>query len=526
MRAQRFALAWGAAFLLAAASFLAAAAPGKVLRYASQFDPGTMDPHAIASLYNARVLTQIYEPLIWRDEQFRLEPRLALSWTPTGPTTWRFKLRPNVKFHDGTPFDAEDVIFTIQRAQAPTSAQRITLPNVVGVKKVDDLTIDIMTSQPTPVLPLAITNMRIMSKAWSVKHKVEKPLDFNAKEETYASRNANGTGPYQLKQWDADVKTVLIAFPGYWGKRGNVTEAQYLVIGTAATRVAGLISGEIDFVVDPAVQDVDRLLSMPGVKVVQGMSLGTQYLGFDFSRDTLLYSDVKGKNPFRDVRVRQAFRLAIDNAALQAKVMRTSGTAASVILSPIVDGYDARFDRKPSYDPARARALLKEAGYPDGFGVTLDCSAQQPADAICQAVAAMLARVGVRVTYQPLAFNIVLPKLLGRDTSFYCIGWTPITADAEGVLVPLVHSRTAPGTGDYNFGGYANPAVDALVDKARVELDTAKRKQYLVEATAALDADFALIPLIHRRVVWVMRKNVTAIARPNDNLDLRFVNIE
>jgi peptide/nickel transport system substrate-binding protein len=511
---------------LLAALALATASSAKTLRYASQFDPGTMDPHALASAYNTRVMIQIYEPLIYWDEQFKPEPRLALSWAPVTPTTWRFKLRPGVKFHDGAAFSADDVVFNVQRAQAPTSAQKITLPNVVAVKKVDDLTVDIITSQPTPALPLAITNLRMMSKAWAGKHRVEKPLDFNAKEETYASRNTNGTGPYMLKQWDADVKTVLVAFPGYWGKRGNVTEAHYLVVGTAATRVAGLISGEIDFVADPAAQDIERLRKTSEVRIADGMSTVTQYLGFDLGRDQLLYSDVKGKNPFRDLRVRQAFRLAIDNDALQAKVMRDTAAPARVLYTPIVNGYDARFDVAPAYNPERARALLKEAGYPNGFGVTLDCSAQQPADSLCQAVTGMLARVGIRVSYLPSPFNIVLPKLLGRDTSFYGIGWSPVTVDAEGVLVPLAHTPNAPGNGDFNFGRYSNPQVDALVDRARVELDPVKRRELLTEATAILDADVAFIPLIYRRVGWAMRKNVRAIVRPNDILDLRFVNVD
>jgi peptide/nickel transport system substrate-binding protein len=511
---------------LLAALLLATGSEARVFRYASQFDPGTMDPHATASAYNARVLSQVYEPLIWRDEQYKLEPRLAVSWTAVAPTVWRFKLRPGVKFHDGTPFNADDVIFNVERAQMPTSAQRITLPNVTGAKKVDDLTVDITTSQPTPVLPLAIINLRIMSKAWAVKHHVEKPLDYNAKEETYASRNANGTGPYVLKQWDSDVKTVLTAFPGYWGKRGNVTDVEYLVIGTAATRVAGLISGEIDFVVDPALQDIERLQTSPEVTIARGMSTVTQYLGFDVGRDQLLYSDVKGKNPFRDLRVRQAFRLAIDNNALQAKVMRNLAVAATVLYTPIVDGWDARFEQPAVYDPARARALLKEAGYPDGFGITLDCSSQQPADSLCQGVAAMLARVGIRVTHRPLPFNAVLPKLLSGDTSFYSIGWSPVTADAEGVLVPLAHSPGVRGVGDYNFGKYSNAKVDALIDSARVELDSTKRRQFLVDATAAVDSDVAFIPLIYRRIVWAMRKNVHVVARPNDMLDLRFVNVK
>jgi peptide/nickel transport system substrate-binding protein len=235
---------------------------------------------------------------------------------------------------------------------------------------------------------------------------------------------------------------------------------------------------------------------------------------------------VKGKNPFRDLRVRQAFRLAIDNNALQAKVMRNLAVAATVLYTPIVDGWDARFEQPAVYDPARARALLKEAGYPDGFGITLDCSSQQPADSLCQGVAAMLARVGIRVTHRPLPFNAVLPKLLSGDTSFYSIGWSPVTADAEGVLVPLAHSPGVRGVGDYNFGKYSNAKVDALIDSARVELDSTKRRQFLVDATAAVDSDVAFIPLIYRRIVWAMRKNVHVVARPNDMLDLRFVNVK
>src|SRR5436190_10888156 len=160
----------------------------KPLRYVSQFDPGTMDPHALASLYNNRVLSQVYEPLVGRDESYKPGPRLALSWTPLeGGKGWRFKLRPNVKFHDGTPFNADDVVFNVKRALDPISAYKSALPNVAGATKVDALTVDILTSQPTPVLPLALTNLRLMSRVWAQKHKVERPQDYRAKEETHAT---------------------------------------------------------------------------------------------------------------------------------------------------------------------------------------------------------------------------------------------------------------------------------------------------------------------------------------------------
>ncbi|HET7729434.1 MAG TPA: ABC transporter substrate-binding protein, partial [Usitatibacter sp.] len=497
----------------------------QVFRYASAFEPGTMDPHAVASAYTTRVTSQIFDSLLARDERFAVAPALATSWTAVQPTVWRFKLRPGVKFHDGTAFGADDVVFSIERALSPTSGVRFNIPNVTGARKVDALTVDIVTSVPTPILPNALTNFRIMSKAWSVKHKVERPQDFQAKEETYAARNAMGTGPYKLKEWAPDVKTVLVANPDYWGPRGNVKEIHYLVIGSAATRLAGLVSGELDFVIDPALQDVERLEKAPGVKLEKTVGRSTQLLGFDMSRDKLLYGDAGGTNPFKDVRVRRAVRLAIDSEALQAKIMRNLGVAGRAIYSPAVEGYDPRFSKRPEYDPQRARTLLKEAGYPDGFAVTLHCSAAQPSDALCQAVSSMLARVGIRVSYQALPFNTLLPRVTGRDVSFYSIGWSPST-DAEGALVPLVHSPNAAGDGEYNVGRYSSPAVDAMIDRARVEPDPAKRHQLLVQAMTAAEEDAVYVTLTHRSVFWAMRKHVKARARPNDILDLRYVNVE
>jgi peptide/nickel transport system substrate-binding protein len=497
------------------------------LRYASQFDPGTMDPHAIASLYNNRVLSQVYEPLVGRDEQFRPAPRLALSWTPLdGGRGWRFRLRPGVKFQDGAPFGADDVVFNVERALSPTSAYKAALPGVTGARKVDALTVDILTAPANPTLPLSLTNLRMMSKAWCIAHHVEKPQDYKAKEETYAARNANGTGPYRLVSWEPDIKTVLAANPGYWGRHGNVTEAQYLVVTTAATRVSALISGEIDLVVDPAVQDLERLRHLPGIKVAESTGLAAQFLGFDQGRATLVHGDAGGRNPFRDARVREAMRAAIDVRALEAKVMRGSGTIGRAIFSPVAEGFDARFASAAPYDPERAKALLKEAGFASGFSVDLDCSAQQPADSICQAISGMLSRVGVRIAYRPLPFNQLLPKLNAGDTSLFVIGWTPATAEAEGVLLPLAHTPGGSGVGEYNFGRYSNPKVDATIDRLRVEFDPAQRRALSVEAMALIDADAGFVPLVYRNVTWAMRTRVKAQLMPNDIVDLRFVNVE
>jgi len=416
------------------------------------------------------------------------------------------------------------VVFSVERALSPTSAQHVALPNVMGARKVDDLTVDLVTTSFTAVLPLALTNLRIMSKAWAVKHHVEKPQNFGAKEETYATRNANGTGPFMLKEWVTDVRTVLVANPSYWGRHGNVTEARYLVVGSAATRVSGLLSGEIDIVVDPAFQDVEKLRREPGIVIGQGTGLGAQFMAFDFSRDKLLYGEAQG-NPFRSLKVRQAMRHAIDFAAIQTKVMRGLSTVGSAIFTPRVDAWEPRFEKLPAYDPDRARALLKEAGYPNGFAVTLDCSSQTPTDALCQAIAGMLARVGIRVAYQPLQFNVLLPKLTAHDSSMWVIGWTPLTAEPEGVLVPLAHTPNGRD-GEYNFGRYSNPKLDALIDRARAEPLGEKRNHLFAEAMALLDEDCAFIPTAYRNIVWAMRRNVRTPIVPNDNLDLRFVNLD
>ena len=484
-----------------------------------------MDPHALSSLYNNRVLSQIYEPLVDRDEQLKPIGRLALSWAPLeAGKGWRFKLRPGVKFHDGTPFTADDVVFNVKRALDPLSAHRTALPNVTSARKVDELTVDIFTAQPTPVLPLQLINLRLMSKAWCEKHHVEKPQDYKGKQETHAARNANGTGAFRLVRWETDVKTVLTANPDYWGKRGNVTEAHYLVVGSAATRVAGLISGEIDIVIDPAVQDVIRLRSQPGIVVGETIGTGANFLGFHHTRADL-GNGTKG-NPFKDARVRQAVRAAIDVEALKSKVMRDTATTGRAIYTPAIDGFDPRFKTPAPYDPARAKALLEEAGYADGFATQLDCSAQQPTDSLCQAIAGMLSRVGIRVSYRPLPFNALLPKLISGDTSMYVIGWSPATWEPEGVLVPLAHARTGPGVGEYNFGGYSNKQVDASVDRGRLEFDPARRIALFTEAMLAIDADAGFIPIIYRKITWAMRKPVKAVIRPNDILDLRMVNID
>jgi peptide/nickel transport system substrate-binding protein len=510
--------------LLAALLVTATPVVAKSLRIASGFDPQTLDPHALALLYHSRVITQVYESLVHRSRDFALEPALAVAWKNVDAATWRFQLRPNVRFHDGSPFTADDAVFSIERALAKNSQRAFQLRGVLGARKVDELTIDVLLAAPDAVLPEKMWLVAMMSRAWATKHGVLAPQDYNGKQETYAVRNANGTGPYALKSYEPDNRLVLVANPHWWGKRGDVTEAVYTVIQSDATRLAALASGQVDFVIDPPFQDVARLKSEGRHTIVEMQDIGTQYLGFDQRRDELESSDVRGRNPFKDLRVRRAVAHAIDVDLIVAKVLRGQAAATGSPLSRRVDGYRPDLEQRLPHDPAAARRLLAEAGYPQGFSVTLDCVNASFRAAVCQAIAGMLAQVGIRVSFQPWPTPQFFPKLTQATSSFFEFGWSPAT-DAWPALNAIVRSHGDGGLGAFNGGRYSNPRLDALIDAIRIEPDIAKRRQMVGEAQAIVHADLALLPLYRRTLAWAMRKGVEVAMWPNDTLELRFVTI-
>jgi peptide/nickel transport system substrate-binding protein len=524
----RSALRFVPALLLACVLSLAQTTAAKTLRFASAFDPNSLDPHALALLYQTRVVTQIYEGLVNRDQDFKLEPSLATSWQATTPTNWRFKLRPNVKFHDGTPFTADDAVFSIERALAKTSQRASQLRGVTGVRKVDPLTIDVQLSAPDAVLPEKLWLIAMMSKPWAEKHGVTLPQDYNGKQETYAVRNANGTGPFALRTYEQDRRLVLTANPDWWGRSskgsGNVSTAIYTVIQADATRLAALASNEVDFVIDPPFQDVARLNRDKSLKSVETNDIGMQYLGFDQARAELQFSDIKGRNPFKDIRVRRAVYHAIDIDAIIAKVLRGQATPIASHLSPLVDGYLSELDKRLPYNPAAARALLREAGYADGFEVALDCVNVTFRAAVCQAISAMLAQVGIRVSFQPSPSSIFFPKLTQATASFFEFGWSPGT-DPWVMLNNVIRTWDGVGSGAFNGGRYSNPKLDAVIDAIRVEPDIAKRRALTGDALRIMRDELPLVPLYRRKLTWVMRPNIDVVQWPNDVLELRWVTI-
>jgi peptide/nickel transport system substrate-binding protein len=514
----------------ACAAALLASPPAfaKPLRWASQGDVQSFDPHAYNSGLNNQFNAFVYEGLVTYDQQFNIEPALAASWTQPEPTRWRFELRPNVVFHDGTPFTADDVVFSFERAQAPSSNFRVLVTGITAVRKLSPTSVEFVLAAPNPVLLRQIVGVRILSKSWAAQHQLEKPQNFAQKEETHAVRHANGTGPFVLKSSQPGIKTELVQNPRWWGRlNGNVTEIVYTPIAADATRLAALLSGEIDFVLDPAPQDVPKLRNTAGVKVVEGVESRTIFLGLDQASDELAFSNVKGRNPFKDLRVRQALYQAIDIEALKRVTLRGLSLPAGSYVAPQAEGYTADGDRRLPYDPARARALLAEAGYPNGFEITLDCPNDRYLndEEICKALTSFFTKVGVQTRLNSQGSSTYFPKLQRRESSLHLLGWGVATFDALYSLQALVHT---PGgsDGSWNFGRYSNARVDALIDAAKVEGDVVKRRALLVQSLKLAQDDVALIPLHHQISPWAARGNVQVAHRANNQIDLRWVRID
>jgi len=524
--------------VLAAAVVLAAAplANAKTLRWSSQGDYLTADPHAQNEILTNSINGHVYESLIVRRKDLELEPGLAVSWKQTSPTVWVFNLRKGVKWHDGTDFTADDVVFSIKRNQGPTSNFRV-YGNAVGEpRKIDDYTVEFTTPGPNPVILQQLTNsLFIMSKAWCEKHKVEKAQDFTNKEESHTSRNAMGTGPFILVSRDPDVKSVFKKNPNWWGLKekgywdGNVDEIVFTPVRSEGTRMAALLAGNLDFVLDPAVQDIEKLKQDKSVRVYEGRENRVIFFGMDQARDELLYSNVKGKNPFKDKRVRQAFYQSIDVQAINKSVMRGLSIPTAVNLpNPTVMGIPASMDKRYPYNVNAAKKLLAEAGYPNGFEITIDCPNNRYIndEKICVAVAAMLAKIGVTAKVNAIPRAQYFPKAQKMDVSMYMLGWGGGATDAMFTLQPVLHSRNDKGDGDYNWGNYKDPEFDALIDNAKGDMDAKRRMQTILTAMKHHHDNVYHIPLHLQVIPWASRANVEIIHRADNWLQVTWVKIK
>lgn len=514
-----------------AAALAAGMLHAQTLRWASQGEFQTADPHSQNDIVTNMVNGQVYEKLVRRDKGMAIGPGLATSWSNPDPLTWRFTLRQGVKFHDGAPLTVEDVIFSIQRGKEPSSNLR-QYANAVGTpRKVDAKTVEFKLERPNPIFLQHLDLLWIMNKAWSEKHRVLKPQDFKNKEESFAALNANGTGPYMLVSRQPGIKSVYKRNPAWWGQfEGNVQEIVFTPIGNDATRLAALMSGEVDLVVDPAPRDIPRLRQVKHLQVMEGLENRLIFIGMDQSRDKLLYGKVPGdKNPFKDLRVRQALYQAIDIEGIKAKIMTgLSQPTGGVTPSPLGAFSDPSLETRLPYDLASARRLMAEAGYPEGFEVTLDCPNNRYIndEEICIALAQMWAqlKVKVRVMAQPRA--LLFPKLEKFDTSLYLYGWGGAVTDAETILTPVYRTlNKADGTGAYNFGMVANDKFDALAAQSTVEADPKKREALIRAALTEYRQQVHTIPL-HRQVIpWATRAGVKAVHRPDNWLEVAWITL-
>jgi peptide/nickel transport system substrate-binding protein len=515
-----------AAAVASIAAFAVSPASSQILRYANQGDLKSLDPYTLRETTTIAHHAHVYEGLVTRDKELKIVPALAESWETPEPTRWRFHLRKNVKFHNGDPFTADDVIFSADRVRATGSNFTSIIPPDAKFVKVDDYTVDVVLSSPNPILITQWDGWYIMDKKWCEANNSVAPTPASATTPSYASLHENGTGPFTIESHQPGVKTVFKPYANWWGKpEHNLKEIDFTPIASDATRVAALLSGEVDVIEPVPIQDIDRVNASEVAKVMTGPELRTIFLGMDQVRDELLYSNVKGKNPFKDIRVREAFYKAIDVDLIKKRVMRGLSTPSALMIAPQLFALSKEFTR-PKYDPDEAKKLLTEAGYPDGFEVTMDCPNDRYVNdsAICQAVVGMLARIGVKVDLLAQPKQQYFAKVLkpgGYKTSFYLLGWTPASLDSHNVLHDIMGCRDDPKDptrGEANLGGYCNKELDALTDKVLVETDPAKRDQLIKQAFEIGIKDYGYIPLHQQALAWGVSNKVKLTQRADNQV--------
>ena len=515
------------AVVIAQAAIISVAS-SQTLRIGNQGDALSLDPHSLNESLQLSVTGNVYEGLIGRGKNLEMVPLLATSWKQTSPNVWRFELRKGVKFQDGTPFTADDVVFTFARAAGDGSDMKSYTNELKEVRKVGDHVVEMETKAPFPILPDVIALVYIMSKKWSEDNQATKPVDRRKGIENAASFRANGTGPFRVRERQPGVKTSFARNPGYWGTiESNLTDVVYTPIGNDPTRVAALLSGEIDVMEPVPLQDAARINSAGKAKVLQAPELRTIFLGMDQSRDELLFSSVKGKNPFKDKRVRQAFYQAIDIEGIKKTVMRGASAPAALMVGPGINGFFADQNKRLSYDVEAAKKLMADAGYGAGFDISMNCPNDRYVNdsEICQAVAANLSRIGVKVNLQAETKGTYFPKILRRDTSFYMLGWTSSTYDAHNVLNALIRCPNPNGAGQFNLGSYCNPKIDELTAKIQSETDKAKRDAMIKEAFQMHQDDIGHLPLHQQALSWGVGDKVKLVQKADNIMDFKYITV-
>jgi len=494
--------------------FASAAAVAENLVIGVSAETNSIDPHFYNTSANYNVYNHIFEFLVMKDANDRLQPVLAESWKPLNETTWEIKLR-KVNFSDGTPFTADDVLFNVKRGESgelksasPTTRYMLDKE----YKKIDDHTIHIVTKGPYPLLPNDLSSTPIVSKKHGEGLTTE---DYNA------GKGVIGTGPYKFVEWVSGDRVVLERNPNYWGPKAQWDKITYKVIKAGPSRVAALLNGDVDIINEVPTPDIERLSKESKIEVVRGLSNRMVYFHIDRKGDRTAFikkndgSDFD-HNPLHKIEVRKALSKAINREAIVERVMEKQAKPAG---QPAVEGmFGQNPDLKPEpYDPEGAKALLAKAGYPDGFRMTVHGpNGRYTNDAkIVEAVAQMLSRVGIKAEVATEPFTSYIQN--AKNYSFIFFGFGSDTGEASSALTSLIHTPDrAKNRGHVNRGGYSNPKFDAMLNEALLTLDDAKREKMLQEAAKIAIEDVAIIPLHFQTNVWAVRKGLKYTARVDE----------
>ncbi|WP_237214162.1 ABC transporter substrate-binding protein [Falsiroseomonas oryziterrae] len=479
----------------------------------------SLDPHFHQLSPNNAVSDMIFDKLVDTDAQARNIPGLATEWRAVGPTTWEFKLRPGVRFHNGSEFTAEDVAFTLQRLpnvpNAPSSFAAFSRP-IQRIEIVDPLTIRFHTAAPYPLLPLDMTNVRI----------IDAQTHANVTTEGFNSGGlAIGTGPFRVVQHRSGDRIEFERNAEYWGGAPHFQRVSYRMITNDAARTAGLLAGDLDFIDQVPTTDIARLRNDPRLHLSEIVGLRLIFLGLDHLRAEnensphITDNDGRplGRNPLRDVRVRRALSMAIDREAITGRIMDGAATPANQFLPPGTFSHVA--DLPPiRFDPDGARRLLAEAGYPNGFRIQLNTPNDRYINdaRIAQAVGAMWTRIGVRTSVEAQTWAVFVNRAGRQEYSAHLIGWGSNPDGSHPMRNIIATASAERGWGASNRGRYSNPRLDALLVQAMAELDEGRRERLLVDIQRMAAEDVAVIPLHIQTNIWAMRRSLQHSARVDE----------
>jgi peptide/nickel transport system substrate-binding protein len=502
------------------------AARGQELKIGLSAEPSAMDPHFHNLTPNNSLLSHIFERLTHQDEKQGVKPGLAVSWRNVNDSTWEFKLRPGVKFSDGSELTANDVIYSFCRAprvEASPSSFAIYSRAITGMTAPDPLTLMVTTGGPYPLLPSEVSTIFVLSAkangagAVTFDRQECKGVGSYPKTDAFNSGQATiGTGPYRLVRFTKGDRIILERNDGYWGEKPAWQRVIFRPITSAGPRVAALLSGDVDLIENVPIQDLARVKANPSYKVIEGLSARVIYLHFNYVDDAPPgVADAGGKNPFRDKRVREAISKAIDRDAIVARIMGGVAVPAAELLPPGMFGTN-RDARPPKADVEGAKKLLADAGYPNGFSLVLGAPNDRYINdgQIAQAVAQMLARVGLKTSIDAMTASQFFAKRTRREFGFWLAGWISDTGEMSAQIKPLAATPNRDkGWGTTNPGGYSNREVDALLEKAFGTIDDGQRAALLAEASRLAMSDYGLLPLHFEMTTWAMRKDLAYTPR-------------